>query len=146
MIKLTNLLKEITITPASSKITAYFDMSSQENTHIPLRRLHGDIKIEDNPALPQEFLKAKMNTTGYSARTQTLPAVIPLNADWIKAGFGITIREYDFSWGYPRDTAEELIELLKKKNINAFLGRSEEHVAIWIPKINANIVYLNQSE
>jgi len=138
-------IKEITITPAGGKITAYFDMSSQENTHIPLRRLYGKIKIKDNPILPQEFLTTQMNTTGHSARTQTLPVVIPLKADWIKAGFGIILYEYDFSWGHTRDTAEKLIELLKKKNVNAFLGRSEEYVTVWIPKINTNIVYLNQS-
>jgi hypothetical protein len=130
MIKLTNLLKEITLKPVSNKITAYFERDNLDPTrHSP----YGDIFPEDNPII-KEFLKDYQSKSMFNKEIKKLFCIVPRT---VKAGLGIRLD--NFGWGLNHDVRDELIEFLKKRNIQAFGGMHDGNLVVWVPEENVNI-------
>jgi len=132
MIKLVNILKEITIQKPSNKIIAYFTPDPYTPTGYDL---YGGIKPENNPII-KDFLKDYKAKNEFSKEIKELTAVIPRT---VKAGLGIRIDDWIFGWGSKHDTRDELIEFLKKRGIQAFGGMYDGDLVVWIPEENANI-------
>jgi len=126
MIKLANLLKEITIQKPSNKITAYFEKDGRGPTSYSS---YGSVKSEDNPTIPEEFFQ-------YTNRPNALTAVVPRTA---KAGLGILIHSDEFPYGGVHDNKDNLINALKKRGIQAFGGMYDGNLVVWIPEENTNI-------
>ncbi len=132
MIKLTNLLKEITLKPVGRKITAYFDRDNLDPTRYSP---YGSINPKTDPIIG-EFVKEYQSEYLLDKEIQKVMAVMPRT---VKAGLGVRIDDWVFGWGSRHDTRDKLIEFLKKRGIQAFGGVYDGDLVVWIPEANVNV-------
>lgn len=132
MIKLTNLLKEITIQKPSNKITAYFERDGIDPTRYSS---YGSINPKTDSIIG-EFVKEYQSEYLLDKEIQKVMAVMPRT---VKAGLGISVNDWTFGWGGKHNTRDKLIEFLKKRGIQAFGGMYDGDLVVWIPEANVNI-------
>ncbi len=135
-IKSTPTIKEITLKPVSNKITAHFKKDDSRPTGY---ELYGYVFSKDNPII-KEFLKDYQSKSLFDRKEiEKLLCVIPRTVE----GIGLGIHLDAFGWSYTHDVRDELIEFLKKRNIQARGGMHDGNLVVWVPKENVNIVEPN---